>query len=203
MYTGRKGLILGFHGCDLDVAKRIVALEDELKPSENEWDWLGHGMYFWEYNYDRALDFARELKAHPQRSKHPINTPAVLGAVIDLGRCLDLLDHQHLQLVKEGFKLYTQTVDESDWKKNKTDKHTSELLQRDLDCAVIESIHASITKLNKPPFDSVRSVFMEGKALYEGAGFREKNHIQICVRNPNCIKGFFLPRELNSAFANV
>jgi len=28
-----------------------------------------------------------------------------------------------------------------------------------------------------------------------GAGFKEKNHIQICVRNRNCIKGYFLPRE--------
>jgi hypothetical protein len=44
-------------------------------------------------------------------------------------------------------------------------------------------------------FDSVRGVFWEGNEPYPNAGFREKNHIQISVRNPNCIKGFFIPRE--------
>ena len=41
----------------------------------------------------------------------------------------------------------------------------------------------------------MRGVFWEGEDLYENAGFKEKNHIQICVRNSNCIKGFFIPRE--------
>ena len=53
------------------------------------------------------------------------------------------------------------------------------------------------------PFDSVRGVFWEGKELYKNAGFREKDHIQICIRNPNCIKGYFLPRELDNAFNKV
>jgi len=44
-------------------------------------------------------------------------------------------------------------------------------------------------------YDSVRGVFFEGEDLYPDAGFKEKNHIQICVRNRNCIKGYFLPRE--------
>jgi hypothetical protein len=52
-------------------------------------------------------------------------------------------------------------------------------------------------------YDSVKGVFWEGDELYPNAGFREKDHIQICVRNPNCIKGYFLPRELNSKYAGV
>ncbi|SEK41780.1 hypothetical protein SAMN05421740_101809 [Parapedobacter koreensis] len=42
-------------------------------------------------------------------------------------------------------------------------------------------------------FDSVRGVFWEGNPLYPTAGFREKDHIQICIRNIDCIKGYFLP----------
>ena len=42
-------------------------------------------------------------------------------------------------------------------------------------------------------FDSVRSAFIEGDELYPGSTFREKNHIQICVRNLACIKGYFWP----------
>jgi len=42
-------------------------------------------------------------------------------------------------------------------------------------------------------FDSTRGAFIEGDPIYEGAGIYEKTHIQICIRNLNCIKGFFLP----------
>jgi hypothetical protein len=49
-------------------------------------------------------------------------------------------------------------------------------------------------------FDSVRGVFWEGKELYPGAGFMERNHIQICLRNPNCIKGFFIPRAFDGKY---
>ena len=34
------------------------------------------------------------------------------------------------------------------------------------------------------------------------AGFAEKNHIQICVCNPNCIKGYFLPRGIDVKYPN-
>ena len=43
-------------------------------------------------------------------------------------------------------------------------------------------------------YDSVRGVFIEGREAYPGAGFKEKTHIQLCIVNPNCIKGFFSPR---------
>ena len=48
----------------------------------------------------------------------------------------------------------------------------------------------------------MKGVFWEGDKLYLEAGFTEKNHIQICIRNPNCIKGFFLPRELDLNYFN-
>ncbi len=45
----------------------------------------------------------------------------------------------------------------------------------------------------KKPFDTVRGVFRAGRVLYPNAGFREKNQIRICIRNLNCIKGYFHP----------
>lgn len=42
----------------------------------------------------------------------------------------------------------------------------------------------------------------EGHSLYPNAGFAEKDHIQICVCNPNCIKGYFLPRGIDTAYPN-
>jgi hypothetical protein len=43
-------------------------------------------------------------------------------------------------------------------------------------------------------------VFFEGTDLYDNAGFKSNNHIQIAVRNPNCIKGYFFPRDLNNNY---
>jgi hypothetical protein len=78
---------------------------------------------------------------------------------------------------------------------NKRGGDSNDLLVRELDCAVIEKLHKKRQNNKLRPFDSVRGVFTEGKELYPGAGFRDKNHIQICIRNPNCIKGYFLPRK--------
>lgn len=73
---------------------------------------------------------------------------------------------------------------------------------RRLDCTVIEIAHPINEDAKKRSFDSVKGVFWEGDKLYPEAGFTEKNHIQICIRNPNCIKGFFLPCELDLNYFN-
>jgi len=196
MYSTRTGLVLGFHGCDKSTVDKVLNGQSQIRESKNSYDWLGNGIYFWEHSPSRALAFARSLKKHPLRSNSVIKTPAVLGAVISLGYCLDLLDYRNLKLVKASHDLLLSTGNAIPKNKGKD----QDLLRRELDCAVIELIHT----INVPkPFDSVRSVFWEGKLLYENAGFREKNHIQICIRNPNCIKGFFLPRNLNNAYSKV
>ena len=89
LYSRRSNLIIGFHGCDQTVVDKVLAGEENLIPSTNDYDWLGNGIYFW-----------------------------------------------------------------------------------------------------------------EGHSLYPNAGFAEKNHIQICVCNPNCIKGYFLPRGIDTAYPN-
>ena len=40
-------------------------------------------------------------------------------------------------------------------------------------------------------YDTVFGVFDEGAAAYPGAGFKEKTHIQLTVRNPDVIIGYF------------
>ena len=48
---------------------------------------------------------------------------------------------------------------------------------------------------DEQPFDTVRAAFLEGDRLYDNAGFASKNHIQICVRELRCIKGYFRPLD--------
>jgi hypothetical protein len=200
MYSRRSGLILGFHGCDKDVRDKIVCEKGEiLRPSENAWDWLGHGVYFWENNHERALKFAQDLKDNPTKGKENlIKEPAVLGVIIDLGYCLDLLDSKFLEVLKVGYDLLCKSHE--NWGSKlpvNIVNEEGELLRRNLDCAVIQTVHQMNKNLNKTQYDSVRGVFFEGNDLYENAGFKEKNHIQIAIRNQNCIKGFFIPREFD------
>ncbi|MHA4806550.1 hypothetical protein ACX0G9_00515 [Flavitalea flava] len=85
------------------------------------------------------------------------------------------------------------------------DRHNDKIL-RELDCAAIEFMHGEILEQVQKDFtyrdftkykvfDSTRGVFIEGGPVFEGSGIFEKTHIQICVRNLNCIKGFFRLRK--------
>jgi hypothetical protein len=192
MYSSRPGLLIGFHGCEEAVRDAIVADKAMLRASQNKYDWLGTGYYFWECNYARALDFA----THPPGKKQIIK-PAVLGAVIELGHCLDLMDKEHIHLVKDSFYSLSafSIMTNKQMPINRNIGPSSDFLLRELDCAVIENLHLQRASRNKKAFDSVRGLFVEGHPVYEGAGFHDKNHIQLCIRNPNCIKGFFKPRE--------
>lgn len=190
MYLPNPGLIIGFHGCDEPIRDEIIAGKRCMIPSTNKHDWLGQGYYFWQNNYERALEFASNPPGKKKFAK-----PSVLGAVLDLQNCLDLLDAKYLKLVQASYYALETSykTDLLQLPKNKPGSASADLIISDLDCAVIENVHI---KLNKDePFDFTRGVFVEGDSLYPGAGFHEKNHIQICIRNPNCIKGFFIPRE--------
>ena len=192
MYPSRPGLLIGFHGCEKSVRDSIVSGTSMLKASENGYDWLGAGFYFWENNYERALEFAQ----NPPGKKR-FKVPSVLGAIIDLEYCLDLLDTRYLRLVKKSYFNFISSagIDGIEIPRNRTVKGSTDKLLRELDCAVIENLHDMQRQTKFESFDSVRGVFVEGDELYPGAGFHDKNHIQICIRNPNCIKGFFIPRE--------
>lgn len=205
MYSHRTGLTIGFHGCDLSVSTKVIGGTAGLRVSENNYDWLGHGIYFWEYSPQRAMDFAMELAVNP-RSGSKIKIPSVIGAVIDLGHCLDLLDYENLSLLAPAYNIVVESNLRSGLPipQNKCSKDSNDHLIRELDCAVMEIVHKVNGELKgTQDFDSVRGVFFEGNELYPNSGFRGKDHIQICIRNPNCIKGYFWPREIDKHFHRV
>jgi hypothetical protein len=98
MYSNKPSFVYGFHGLDKDLAIEILNQRKMFKHSENSYDWLGKGTYFWENNFNRAQQYAQEDIKRPNSS---IKKPFVLGAVIDLGNCLDLLD----QAIFEFFRI--------------------------------------------------------------------------------------------------
>lgn len=193
MYSTRSNLLLGFHGCEKSEQQKLLSDPSYTRASNESFDWLGHGMYFWENNPLRARLWAEEkMKAGT------LIEPSVIGAVIDLGRCFDLLDSGNIALLKKCYELFRIESDELDKPIPKNLEHSSEKAHdkvlRYLDCAVIEFTHSFLESKGEQSFDSVRAAFIEGDPIYEGAGFNDKTHIQICIINPYCIKGFFIPR---------
>lgn len=201
LYANRPNLTIGFHGCDQSVVDKVIAGKENLLASTNDYDWLGSGIYFWENNEERALEWAVELSKRPGSS---VKQPAVIGAIIDLGYCFDLTDTAYLKELKKSydFALEFSRITGIPMPVNKTLGNSTDLLLRKLDCYVIQTTHRINREANKRAYDSVRGVFWEGKPLYPNAGFAEKNHIQICICNPNCIKGYFLPRNVDEKFVN-
>ena len=198
MYSKLPHVVYGFHGCDESVKNEILHNNSFFTPSHNSYDWLGHGIYFWENDPQRAMEFAIDAINNTKQSKGNIKKPAVIGAVIDLGYCLNLLDRYFINLVEFADKVFTlgMKVLDKELPVNKGKKG------RFRDCAVINFLHVLNEAMDNNKFDSVRCMFQEGDPLYENSGFYKQTHIQLCIRNPNCIKAVFEPREINRNFPN-
>ncbi len=186
MYRKLPNLVIGFHGCEKQTFENVIVKNQPIKASSNKYDWLGNGIYFWEQNYQRAYEWAYN------RYKEQA---AVIGAVIDLGYCLNLTDSASAQILKQGYEILKTRCEivGNKMPQNRPSSKTRDILLRDLDCAVIQQIHDFKMQKDGTDFDSVRGVFTEGEAVYPGGQFLEKTHIQLCVCNPNCIKGYFAP----------
>lgn len=205
LYSASPNLLIGFHGCDEKIRDQLLTNPNEIKISKEKYDWLGNGMYFWENNYERALQWAKE-----KQKRGGINKPAVIGAVLQLNYCCDFLDSEYVNTLRHYYKLmeifYKNAERPLPINKDLPSDEYKDKILRELDCSVIEFMHSEIQRQAKDEietkgytnikiFDSVRGVFTEGGPAFEGAGLFEKSHIQICIRNFNCIKGFFLARK--------
>jgi hypothetical protein len=183
--------VLGYHGCSEEAAKALLAGTD-FTPSQNDYDWLGHGIYFWQSNPLRALEFATETKKRQ---------PTVVGAVINPGLCLDLATSSGIVEVRKAHQSLTSQYEAAASPLPKNSGGEDRFARR-LDCQLLEMLH-DIRKHNEErPIDTVFGIFFEGQPIYQDAGFYEKTHIQICVRNPTCIVGVFRVSDPQAA-ANV
>lgn len=136
MYSTRSNLILGFHGCEKSEQEKLISDASYLRASNESFDWLGHGMYFWENNPRRGL-----LWAEQKMKAGTLKEPAVIGAVIDLGRCLDLLDSRNIELLKICYNLFKADSERLDKPIPINLEHpvsgSRDKVLRYLDCAVI------------------------------------------------------------------
>lgn len=114
-----------------------------------------------------------------------------IGALIELGNCLNMLEPGSINMVKKAHSKLTEIYN-TDGDPLPVNKGAV----RKQNCSVIKYVHKSTRDKGLPPYDTVRSAFNEGSQIYPESNFYDRLHIEICVRNPNLIKGYFLPRPI-------
>lgn len=191
IYKQLPGMILGFHGCDSTTAEDVLLqTKRHLKPSSNAHDWLGNGIYFWEADPWRALEWANASSVKPGQSGGSIKAPCVVGAVLDMGRCCNLLDYDTVSEVERAYA-FISSIYASAGKNLPENQLGPDKVKRFRDKVVIDAMHQLRSVKGLPEYQTIRAAFLEGGELYPGAGFERKNHIQIAVLDPSCIKAYF------------
>jgi hypothetical protein len=187
-------VVLGYHGCRAPVAAGLLSGRlsvEEWAPSENAHDWLGHGVYFWEHAPERALEWARRKVARDGRGEQP----GVVGAVIQLGDCLDLTNVAHTGLLREAYEQMLEAYRKIGKPVPANTGRDSEMRRRLLDCVVINWLHRRSD--STAHFGTVRGLFQEGGPAYPGAKIMRQTHVQVVVRDKRCILGVFRPNMVS------
>ena len=186
--------VVGYHGCDAALTRKVLLGDEDMEPSENPYDWLGNGIYFWEHGPARAMQFAAD---EARRKPSKVKTPSVLGAYIYFGDCFDLLDVAFTSILEAVYPSFV-----ADLKNRGEPIPQNEKLRSDgtklfhaLDRAVIEFAIKLSEEADGRKFDTVRGAFWEGASAFPGSEIEKQSHIQIAVRNPDCVLGYFKPKN--------
>ncbi|MBI2375113.1 MAG: hypothetical protein HYV07_14040 [Deltaproteobacteria bacterium] len=178
--------IVAYHGCDQKVARALLR-GAKLKASDNDYDWLGRGIYFWEYGADRAFRFATEQVARGKLEK-----PAVVGALVQLGRCFDLMDTRFTRDLAEAFDAWKLHMERAGLPLPTNAGASPDHKLRRLDCAML-NWYLDLAEKTGMVYDTVRCGFVEGGPAFSGSGIHRESHVQLAVRNPACVVGVFRP----------
>ena len=180
-------IIVGYHGCSEAFARKLLLGEQAIadwKPSENQWDWLGKGIYFWEHSPERAMRWAQEA-LRGRRGE-----PAVIGAIVQLGQCFDLMNEGLAAILEESFKELSKDFEAEGLELPTNNKAGGK--RRELDCLAINDCLQRLGKAGRQ-FDSVRGAFLEGPPVFPGTTISKETHIQVAVRNSACVLGVSRP----------
>jgi hypothetical protein len=184
-------VVLGYHGCLEPVATELLSGARSIsqwRPSDNSWDWLGKGIYFWEHAPARARRWAEAKAARTAGTRKP----AVIGAVIQLGKCFDLTDVSFTSTLVDAYWEIAEGYSAAGIALPRNRGTDADDKRRELDCLVLNSLLPGHDRRGRT-FDTVRGAFEEGPASFPGSKIRAESHIQIAVRNRSSILGVFRP----------
>jgi hypothetical protein len=170
--TNRPIEICGYHGTSKHRANTILA--EGFRASDNDYDWLGTGIYFFQDAPLRAKQWA--IQQHPQ-------DPAVICSRIRLDNCIDLFDIGWQPLLKNVYNSFVEQYRDTD--RPLPQQNPARSKAHRLDCAFFNFAIELISQ--EQQIDSIRAAFMEGERLFPNSAIFELTHVQIAIRNPNLI----------------
>ncbi|EER62330.1 conserved hypothetical protein [Acidovorax delafieldii 2AN] len=167
-------IVLAYHGCDITTRDGFVRGQITPEISENRYDWLGKGLYFFEGDWKRALNLANFAHSHPDLflTQKPIATPAVVGTVLDVDRWLDLTTQEGI----EDFTRAAEAVVRGSAENGEPQPENKaayvgdkDLLHRAFDKAACDMVHAWRERACKDAFQRMDTASVVAYAPYQAA----------------------------------
>lgn len=155
--------LLGYHGTTREAAKEIIKL-NRYKISCDDEDWLGKGVYFFQDDIKQAYYWCVKARKYKQWR--------ILKSDIEAKKVINLDDTQTRErFEKIARKLQYRYMKRSDNKPRKL-----------INSVVIEVMYRA------DPFDVIKKVYTIPNTHPVYRTNIAPMHIQLCVRNLNCIK---------------
>jgi hypothetical protein len=183
--------VIGYHGTQQSVAERIVLRREPFQWYDRPHDWMGNGIYYWEYGPKQAWWFA-EVRRRQRKWTEPV---AVVASMIRLGFCFDLLDPDNARELKSFHDDYVETqtalglpVPENDRRWKYLDKAVFEYAYTATDEEIARNGGTS-------KVDTCRGIYVRPGTtgrLWKKSWVQHGAFIQLLVRNPECILGSWL-----------
>lgn len=165
---------VGFHGTSAERASSI--LSGGFRPSMNDYDWLGDGVYFFQDAPHRAWEWAR--------ARHG-DQATVVRAHIALTNCMDFLDIQWARLLARVHDQFVSMVKSAGMPMPVQTSGAHRLDRLVINYAV--NYAADVLEREGVRVDSVRAAFAEGRPAFPNSAILDRSHIQIAVRSVGVI----------------
>lgn len=163
--------VIGFHGTSRDALAHLLARD--IRASDQHFEWLGTGVYFWQDSPSRARQWAVARFGADA---------AVVVVQIDLDGCLDLLDPRWQAEVRDAdFEFVLDCIANERPLPVNTDRGNHAR-----DAATI-NWYCDRAAEDSHPVRSVRAIFEEGEPIFEGSKIRSMSHVQVAVRDLTAI----------------
>lgn len=167
--------VYGYHGTSRQAASTILC--NGFRPSDNDYDWLGTGVYFFQDAPERAMQWATE--------QHP-NNPAVIRSVIRLENCIDLLDINWFPIIREAYSLFVDEYRKINQPLPSQNPERSKAHR--LDCAYFNYVVQEILEPQGQRIGAIRAIFLEGERVFPTSAIFDLAHVQIAVRDLSLIE---------------
>jgi hypothetical protein len=164
----------GFHGTSEANAESI--LRNGFRPSENPYDWLGAGVYFFQDAPHAAHNYAEKY------CQENGGEPTVLRSRVRLASCIDLFD----TALNDTFRAIYETCSQANESLPENNGGF-----RPLDRMIVNYVCSFFEEEHHLPVQSVRGIFIEHddeERLFPGSLIYKTSHVQIAVRDTALIE---------------